>query len=94
MTYPEEHNYQSADEGYESDGPEPLTAEEIEYIDSKIEECKDSLAGVVTASQIEKKIIDLDFDGDKFDDWAKTLMPSDKKYAGVKEFEWNNTTTK
>lgn len=50
MTYPEEHNYQSADEGYESDGPEPLTAEEIEYIDSKIEECKDSLAGVVTVS--------------------------------------------
>jgi hypothetical protein len=61
------------------------------YIDSKIEECKDSLKGIVNASQIEKKIIDLDFDGDKFDSWAKTLMPSDTKYSGIKDFEWNTT---
>lgn len=92
MTYnSHEQKYENQDEeayeeAYESDGPEPLTKDEVAYIDSKIEEFKIPLKGIVTESQIEKKIIDCDFDGDKIDKWATTLMPRDNKYAGASEF--------
>ena len=47
----QEQKYESQeDEAYESDGPEPLTKDEVAYIDSKIEEFKIPLKGIVTVS--------------------------------------------
>ena len=44
-------------------------------------------------SQIEKKIIELDFDGDKIDKWAASLAPKvSKGFKG--DNEWSTTTTK
>ena len=48
----EEPQYQSNDEGEISDGPEPLTANEIAFIDERIAENKDKLQGIVNVSEL------------------------------------------
>ena len=51
------------------------------------------LNGIVQDSQIEEKIIELDFDDDKINKWAATLAPKDaKKSKG--ENQWNTTEIK
>ena len=74
--------------------PEPLTAEEQEYLKNKVEDLSPKLEGVVTGDQIQKKCIEMDFDDDKIELWAKSLIQNDKRVKGLKEFEWNATLTK
>lgn len=66
----------------------------MKYLDERYEETRDQLKGIVTEIQIKNKCISLDFDDDKFYEWVKSLTQQDKRVAGLKDFEWNDTVTK
>lgn len=42
---------------------------------------------------IRNKCIELEFDEDRFDDWVSSITNTDKRVAGLKEYEWNTTVT-
>ena len=51
------------------------------------------LKGIVNESQVDKKIIELDFESEKINKWVASLAPKDaKKFKG--ENEWNITEIK
>jgi len=66
---------------------------------------KDTLKGLCSVStliilfihfqekQIMQKCLNLDFDHEKLEDWVQSLQV-DKKVAGLKEYEWNDTITR
>lgn len=71
-----------------------LTASEVEVLRALVRRWTRPLEGVVTAAQIERKVISLDFDAEAVERWAQSLVQVDTRVKGVKEFEWNDTETK
>lgn len=71
-----------------------LTEEEVKLMNAKVVQFKDMLEGIVSAVQIERKVISLEFDEEAIDNWANSLVVKDKRIKGLKEFEWNETETK
>lgn len=54
-----------------------MTQEEREFIDEKVAANTVKLKGIVSASAIEQKCIDLDFDNKDFEDWVRSLIVTD-----------------
>jgi hypothetical protein len=73
---------------------EPLTQEELEYIEKRYQETKNKLKGIVTETQIKNKCINLDFDDEKFNNWVSSLVQTDKRVVGLPGYDWNDTVTK
>jgi hypothetical protein len=71
-----------------------LTEAELTVLNLKKNEWKDSLKGVVTEAAIDRKIISLDFDEEKIDKWANSLIQKDSRVKGLQVFEWNDTETR
>lgn len=66
----------------------------MEWVATKVSDYKDKLKGLVTGDQIEKKCIEVQYNDTQFTQWVDQLVPQDDKYAGLKEYEWNDTITK
>ena len=63
-------------------------------MNKKVLEHKDKLKGIVSAVQIERKIIDLEFVEEDIDKWVNSLIQKDERVKGIQVFEWNETETK
>ena len=88
----------------DSDSEPGFDQAEVDFMDKMVKEHGAKLKGFVSVSkkvltiflqdiQIKNKCIQLDFDENKLIDWVRELTHTEKKFEGIKEFQWNETVT-